>query len=128
MRGWLAKVDALGKLRVGKYTVMLDDLERIGVAAIRDALENAHVVVVDEIGPMELYSKKFKNVVWNVLESSKPLLATIHVKANRYEFGKRILERKDVEIITLTLGNRENMPAVIARKIANLLSEKRLIF
>lgn len=121
LRGWLAKVGAPGRLRVGKYTVMLDDLERIGVAAIRDALENAHVVIIDEIGPMELYSEEFKKAVWDVLESPKPLLATIHVKADRYEFGRKILERKDVDVVTLTLENRENMPAVIAKKIANLL-------
>lgn len=124
LRGWLARVGAPGDIRVGKYTVLLDDLERIGVSAIRDALETSHVVVIDEIGPMELYSEEFKMAVRDALESSKPLLATIHARAERFEFGREILRRKDIDIVTLTIENRENAPALIARKIANLLSEK----
>ena len=44
---------------VGKYYVNLTDIERIGAASIRNAASEADVVIVDEIGPMELKSTQF---------------------------------------------------------------------
>lgn len=124
-RGWLARKGVYGMPRVGRYTVFLDELESIGVGAITAALEKAQVIVIDEIGPMELYSEKFKETVWKALESSKPVLATIHAKAERYSFGRKVLSRNDVELHKLTLINREGVPPRIAKKIASILSSSR---
>jgi nucleoside-triphosphatase len=43
-----------GAPTVGKYHVNLAAIEEIGAAAIRSAANEADVVIVDEIGPMEL--------------------------------------------------------------------------
>jgi nucleoside-triphosphatase len=78
-RGNLA-VKGEGKPRVGKYVVNVGDLEEVGVKAILDALREADVVFIDEVGPMELYSRRFKEAVRQASNSGKPLLATIHYR------------------------------------------------
>ena len=62
----------------GKYIVHVDELERVGVSAIRRALVEADLIVIDEIGPMEYKSNEFVKVVGEVLKSDKPLLAVVH--------------------------------------------------
>lgn len=120
--GTLASVGGGAGPRIGKYTVNLADLERVGVEAISRALREAQVVVIDEIGPMELLSRKFIDAVFSALDSPKPVLATIHVRAGESEVGRRILSRGDVRLYELTLANRERAPHELARVVANLLS------
>ncbi|GAB6135028.1 NTPase [Thermococcus prieurii] len=62
----------------GKYVVHVDELERVGVSAIRRALIEADLVVIDEIGPMEYKSDEFVKAIGEVLNSDKPLLAVVH--------------------------------------------------
>jgi len=64
----------------GRYLVHVDELERVGVSAIRRALVEADLVVIDEIGPMEYKSDEFVKAVGEVLSSEKPLLAVVHRK------------------------------------------------
>lgn len=107
---------------VGKYRVNLRDLEAVGVNAIDSALKNAKVVIIDEIGPMELFSTSFQGVVLRALDSQKPVVASVHARIGSMDFGRKIISRKDVEILELTLANRERIPVELARKVASLIS------
>ncbi|AIU70690.1 NTPase [Thermococcus eurythermalis] len=62
----------------GKYVVHVDELERVGVSAIRRALVEADLIVIDEIGPMEYKSDEFVRAVGEALKSDRHLLATVH--------------------------------------------------
>ena len=79
--GWLAHINQKSGPQVGKYHVNLQDLENIGAKAITDAIEKCDVIAIDEIGPMELFSQKFKQAVKQALESKKVVLAVVHAKA-----------------------------------------------
>jgi nucleoside-triphosphatase len=46
----------------GRYRVNLDAIDTVGVPALLDALDQSQVVVVDEIGPMEILSPRFRPV------------------------------------------------------------------
>ncbi len=123
-KGWLARVEGRGGPRVGKYTVDLESFETIGVKALERSLIEDDVIVVDEIGPMELFSNEFKNIVWRALESPKPVIATIHWKASRYSFGKSVLSRRDVKVIDLTFANRNRVPFEIYKEVIGKLCSK----
>jgi len=114
--GWLAHVNQKSGPQVGKYHVSLQDLENIGVQAIMEALEKCDVIVIDEIGPMELYSQKFKQAVKQALESKKLVLAVVHGKA-RDPLITGAKQRDDMEIFTVTLANREILPEELTRKV-----------
>lgn len=69
--GWLSHINQKTGPQVGKYHVNLEDLENIGAKAITEAVDRREVVAIDEIGPMELLSQKFKQAVKQALESQK---------------------------------------------------------
>jgi len=78
VEGILAHIDFVSSYRVGKYGVNLDEFERIALPAIK---KRASLLVIDEIGTMELYSFKFKEILKNLLKGRSPLiLATIGEK------------------------------------------------
>ena len=76
-KGKLARLKYRSKFRVGKYGVNLADLERVGLKAIDEALENKEIIVIDEIGRMELFSQRFRDKVIESINSSKKVLAVI---------------------------------------------------
>lgn len=116
--GWLAHANQKTGPQVGKYRVNLADLEDIGVKAITEATQKYDAVVIDEIGPMELFSTKFKQAVHQALESSKVVLAVVHAKAH----DPLILEAKrrgDAEIFTVTVAGRDSLPDLLVEKGLN---------
>ncbi|RLI04544.1 hypothetical protein DRO38_01030 [Candidatus Bathyarchaeota archaeon] len=117
--GWLAHVRQPVGPKVGKYRVCMKDLESIGVDAILRALREADIVVIDEIGPMELFSQLFKKAVVEALNSGKMILGTIHYRI-KTSFIAEIKEREDVAIIEVTRENREDLPEDITREILRL--------
>ncbi|MCW4007517.1 MAG: NTPase [Candidatus Bathyarchaeota archaeon] len=119
-RGWLAHINQQGGPQVGKYRVNLSDLDSVGAAAIAEASEKCDAVAIDEIGPMELFSEKFKKAVQKALESQKPVIATIHWKATD-KLISVAKSREDAEILTVTQENRDKLPEVIAQKMLKLL-------
>ncbi|MHC1754647.1 MAG: NTPase [Methanosarcina sp.] len=102
-----------GGPRFGKYHVNLEDLDRIGASAIRNAL-SCDLVVIDEVGPMELISEPFVSAVEKVLESDKPVLAVLH-HSSRHPIAQRI--RKEFEILTVDRKNRDELPERIANRL-----------
>jgi len=102
----LAHVDYT-KQRVGKYEIDLHALESIGTEAIRIAVQARQLVVIDEIGPMEIRSRIFCDVANEALDSGKPILGTI--TARSFPFTNRIKKRHDVTLIEVRPNNREQL-------------------
>jgi nucleoside-triphosphatase len=121
-RGWLAHVNQKAGPQVGKYRVNLEDLDGLGAQAIIDALGNCDVVAVDEVGPMELFSAKFKEAVRKALESRKLVIAVVHWRANDRLISEA-KSREDSETFTVTHENRDKLPEVIAEKAVKFLNE-----
>ncbi|MCM8763094.1 MAG: NTPase [Candidatus Omnitrophica bacterium] len=105
--GILAKEGLESKFRLGRYGINLKDLEEIGVRAIKEALKNKDVVIIDEIGKMELFSQKFKEVVLEALNSEKRIIGVVH-RENR-GFLKDIKSRPDIELFELNLENQKEI-------------------
>lgn len=105
--GILSGIDIDSPYRVGKYKVNLLDFERIAIVAIEDALSSSKVIIIDEIGPMELFSQKFKDIVLKALDSPNQVIATI--KLNGSKFIDKIKSRSDVDIFNLSANNKEEI-------------------
>lgn len=115
-KGWLAHVRQPFGPTIGNYRINLEDLNSIGVAAILTAMKTADIVLVDEIGPMELLSKDFTEAVQTTINSCKPLLATIHYRVE-HPFVRRIKSRSDTLMVKITRANRVRIPALIAGEV-----------
>ena len=103
-RGVLASVDMTSGPRVGKYRVNIRDLERIGVPCIEEGLACSDLLVIDEIGKMELFSERFRYAVMKAFDSRTRVLATI--KLGGGDFVRRLTKRPDTEVLRLTETNR----------------------
>jgi nucleoside-triphosphatase len=93
--------------RVGKYGLDLAKLEPVGVAAIREAMRTRKLVVIDEIGPMELRSAIFRDVITETFETTVSILATI--TARPFPFTNAIKNRPDVRVVDVRPNNREQL-------------------
>ncbi|MEM2873904.1 MAG: NTPase [Candidatus Nanoarchaeia archaeon] len=92
---------------VSRYGLDVEAFEKIAIPAMQWAIENANLVVIDEIGTMEIHSEKFKQLVEQALDAKK-VLATISFKS-KYLFIEKIKERKDVKIYYLSRVNWERV-------------------
>jgi nucleoside-triphosphatase len=111
--GVMASVDIEGKNRISKYGVDVEIIDRIGVSAVKEALKHSEIIVIDEIGRMELFSKRFQDVVMEALDSPKILLGTITAKENT--LTKKIKEMQDIKIVTLTRQNFNEIETYLER-------------
>ena len=109
-----ASTEIESKIMVGKIGVDLVKLEEVGVQAIRDAMEQCDVIVIDEVGKMEVESEAFVNIVKESLEVDKPMIITLH-KKSRNPLLQDIRRRDDVRILEVTPTNRNLLPYKIVR-------------
>ena len=107
----LADVDANGP-RVSKYHVDVKSFEDIALPSLR-RFKDYDVIVIDEIGRMELKSQKFSEALDRVLESSTPLIASLHSDyVDRYG--------QSGEVIFLEDNNREETYRELVDRIKSI--------
>lgn len=112
-RGILAKKGLKSQYKVSKYGVILKDLEEIGIKEIEEGLKGNYLILIDEIGKMELFSLKFREIILKALESKNKILGTIMMRKN--PFCDKIKERKDTKIFYLKREKREEIKKEIIR-------------
>jgi len=105
-KGVLAHERIKSRWRVGKYGVNLSDIDRIAVPSMMPATSD-ELVVIDEIGKMECFSKLFKKTLEGVLDSNRSVIGSIAMKGDR--FIQKIKERSDVLLVTVTPRNRDEL-------------------
>lgn len=105
--GFLARKGFPSLFRLGSYGVNLDHLEKIGVASIERGLASGKIIIIDEIGKMELFSEKFKDVLLQALDSPQKVLATIMERKNT--FADKIKEMENTKLISLTRENFQHV-------------------
>jgi len=114
-RGTLAHQDLSSRFHVGKYGVNLADIEGIAVPSLVPS-RREQIVVVDEIGKMECFSRLFRDTVIRVLDSSHRVLGSIALKGDRFIEG--IKARNDVVLIALSEANRDEAFGVVVAELS----------
>ena len=118
--GTLARAGLSSAHRVGRYGVDLHSFESVGVAEVEAALEEAAggeatILVMDEIGKMELFSDRFRRAVQRAFAEVPHVVATIMRRA--HPFADALKARADVSLITVTPQNRAHLPAEALRQL-----------
>lgn len=112
----LASIDFKTPNHVSKYFVNTDNLD--SVIPEVSLFGDEDVLYLDEIGQMELFSEKFRELVLKFLDSKNTLIATIS-QVYEDDFTKDIKNRKDIILVELSKENRE-----AREKFINLLIKK----
>ena len=106
------------RTRVLGYGIAPEALDRVAVPAIREAMEEYEVIVIDEIGKFSVESEAFVEIVRKAMEVDKPTLVTLH-KKSRHPLLQDIRRRDDARILEVTPVNR----ALLPYKIHKLMRE-----
>lgn len=116
-----AHIDYETKEKVGIYGVDIAALEKVGVPAVEHAIKDdkVDVIIIDEVGKMEMLSEKFCEVVIEALDSDKPVMVTLH-KKSRTPLLQDVRRRDDIRILEVTPVNRNLLPY----KIEKIMEEK----
>jgi len=105
-RALLSHVRIESACRVGKYG--------IDVAGFEDFLDSipffrveTDLIIIDEIGKMECFSSRFREIVQQALDSETPVIATIALRGRGMIATAK--ERTDVNLFRITGGNRDSI-------------------
>lgn len=99
----LAHVNINSPYRVSKYGVDIDSLDKVGVSALHRAVKECDLVVIDEIGKMELFSADFRKAVSQIIDSGKRVLGTIMLNPNPWADAIKL--KPQVHVVTVTRAN-----------------------
>jgi nucleoside-triphosphatase len=103
----LAHVGLPGPPRVGRYGVDLAAFERVALPALGDPGPGG-VVVVDELGKMELASAAFRAAVVELLGRDVAVVATVQLA--RHQLIDALRRRPDVRVVRVTEATRDGLP------------------
>ncbi|MFC2006052.1 NTPase [Chloroflexota bacterium] len=103
----LAHVNIHSPYRVSKYGVDIGSLEQVGVPALHRAARQCGLVVIDEIGKMELFSAEFRETVSQMIDNGKRILGTIMLNPNPW--ADAIKRQPQVNLVTVTRDNYQQV-------------------
>jgi len=111
----------VGDQKLSGKGIAISVLEKIGIPAIKKAIidEDIHIIIIDEIGKMEMLSELFCETVVEALDSDKPIMVTLH-KKSRTPLLQDVRRRDDIRILEVTPVNRNLLPY----KIEKIMKEK----
>ena len=103
----LAHVDIRSPHRVSKYGVDIAALDRVGVAALRRAAGQSELIIIDEIGKMELFADNFRAAVREIINGDKKVLGTIMLTS--HPWADEIKRHPQVKLVTVTRDNHQRV-------------------
>jgi len=122
--GVLAHEKSKSRMRVGKYGVNIDELDRIAVPSMISGTAD-QMVIIDEIGKMECFSPLFRETLTQTLDSANPVIGSIAQRGN--PFIEKIKVRKDILLVTVSEKNRDSLPADLLEQIPTATGTLKLL-
>ncbi|HIQ23953.1 MAG TPA: NTPase [Pyrodictium delaneyi] len=105
LEAWLARIEGCNGPRVGRYNTC-QEAEEVARGTI-ERIDNADLIVIDEIGPMELRLRGIREIILRVLRSGKPGLFVVHERLSDREILP-ILQRRG-RWYRVTVENRDSL-------------------
>ncbi len=102
----LAHVDLPGPARVGRYRVDVAAVDEVAATSLAPD-SSVDLTVVDEIGKMECLSEAFVAAMRALLDSGRPVLATVARRGGG--FIEEVKRRGDAELWEVTARNRDGL-------------------
>jgi nucleoside-triphosphatase len=109
--GMLAHVNIRSQYRIGPYGVDLAVVDNLAVDSIQRATAEGQLVLIDEIGPMELFSDRFCQTVMRVLQSDSSVLGTIVRRS--HPIADEIKALTNLTVMEVTIKNRDTISGYI---------------
>ncbi|KAH8380105.1 hypothetical protein KR009_009016, partial [Drosophila setifemur] len=118
-RGILARVqpgDRLRRPKVGNYSVYVQDFEDL---ALPELLPEGELVIIDEVGRMELFSKRFESAIGELLQQKITLLVTVPEKKSNLPLVEQLKKWPGVISVHVMKANRDSLVQRVVDLIEN---------
>lgn len=116
----LARKNIHTPYKVGSYFVDIKSFEEIAIPTITPN-NRSNFFIIDEIGKMECFSKKFINCVKFLFNSEFPVFATIPIYS--LPIINEIISNHNVEVIEINLQNRDKICSYLINYIGKILRQ-----
>ncbi len=118
----LADVDLKSPYKVGKYGVNVEGFEKTVIPLLTNAnKEREKIFLIDEIGKMEFYSEKFRDLIEDIMENPDIKVVATISKKDFHPLIKKIKNLPDVKLIEINYENRDR----IVQEILKMLNESK---
>lgn len=88
------------KYQLGSYCVFIESFEKI-ISKYEDIrFQEVDLIIIDEIGKMELFSKRFQNFITKIFDSNISIIATIGLTV-KHPIKDHLLNIPDVNLFNL---------------------------
>ncbi|QOR35180.1 AAA family ATPase [Clostridium sp. 'deep sea'] len=106
--GILASTRSESKVRLSRYGLELDTFEELCISSITNLPNTDKLIIIDEVGPIQMFSESFKKTLIEVIKEPNPIIGTIFFKDHPWidEFKNRA----EVSLIEITFDNRDEIP------------------
>lgn len=104
------------KYKVGKYNVFIEEFDKYLDNTLVLEGKTADLIIIDEIGKMELFSKKFQDFIKRIFASNIAILATIGLKL-KHPIKNYLLHLPNVQLLNL---NRQNFQTIFQKIIFSI--------
>lgn len=113
----LARIgDYKTKYKLGKYSVFIDEFEKVISNLENFNYGQVDLIIIDEIGKMELFLKRFQNFIINIFQGESNIIATIG-KNIKHPFKKALFNVPNLYKFDLSLQNQQE----VYQQIINLI-------
>ncbi len=111
--------------RVGPYKVNTTVLDDLAVSVVHRAMRDALVLLVDELGRLELSSGALQRALREAFDRGPVVVATAGLAP--LPFLTALKQRKDVELVPLSTANREAVEEELSARLQALCAEDEAV-
>ena len=105
------------KFKLGKYNVFIEEFDRYIENTLKIEGKTVDLIVIDEIGKMELFSEKFQDFIKMIFTSDIAIIATIGLNLN-HPLKTYLLNLPSILLMNL---NRQNSQRIF-KEVISLIS------
>ena len=116
----IADVDFKSDVRIGRYGIDVKAFEDFSLQTISDYSNKNKIIIIDEIGPIQLLSTKFKQQIDDILISANCVIGTIFY--DKHPDTDEIKRLPGVKIYSITSENRDTILENVFHEIQELLN------
>lgn len=108
---------AVARMSRESVVTLPERFNELGCRFLRESAQFAEVMIMDELGRLEVEADEFKKAVLETLDGDIPVLGVL--RKGFPGWTREIAERSDVSIVTVTEQNRAALPAALAKWLKN---------
>lgn len=112
----LAHIHSSSPYRVGNYGVDVPGFESIALPVLQRAWDSGALIVVDEIGTMELFSSTCRDITLKILRDDRADVVGA-VRMGSDPLARKIKLIQGLELFSVTAGNRDRLASEILKRI-----------